>query len=268
MICSISQAQTPLPYFTGFDNSAEKAGWTEYKLGVNSDPYKWEYASFSAFSSPNCLRHDYPVGGSQQTDDWFVSPQFDFSSGASIDSLRYAFTGFGTPNAGDTIGIYLLSGSQNPAQASSITMLYSFTDSTYLNDNIWYQMGSLSIPAGSGASYIAFRYTTVVNWLDVRLDNLQISANNVGWPEVRHTKPDVLLYPNPVHGVLNVEIKDQTTGHQQFRLELYDMVGTLVMIRDINSEDQLEVSGLRGMYVYQIWDLHQAIIARGKLMAD
>ena len=69
---SFLNAQTPLPYYTGFDNATEQAGWVEYDLGVTST-YPWEFYNSSAYSAPTCLRRDYPVGGTQVTDGWFVS---------------------------------------------------------------------------------------------------------------------------------------------------------------------------------------------------
>ena len=87
--CIYCKAQTPLPYYTGFDNAAQKAGWLDFRKGFLS-PSDWTYNSFSAFSAPNSLHHDYPVG-SANTDttlDWFVSPAFNFSSGGMIDSIR------------------------------------------------------------------------------------------------------------------------------------------------------------------------------------
>lgn len=261
-------AQTPLPYFTGFDNSSQQAGWTEYKLGVNSDPYKWEVGTVSPYSAPNSLVHYYPVGGSQQTDDWYVSPQFDFTLGATIDSLRYAFSGFGTPMAGDTIAIYLLNGSQDPAQAASIDMIYSFTDSTYLNDNTWRKIDPINLLPVSGSSYIAFRYSTTNNWLDVRLDNLAINGENVGLKENKAEQKAVSLYPNPAKGILKIDLKDKTGTDQKLSLKLYNTTGKLVMAQDIFDATQLVVDQLHGVFLYEVYDARQNLLSRGKIMCE
>lgn len=85
LISFTARAQTPLPYMTGFDNSAEQAGWQAFKTGIDSFG-QWGIASFQVASSPNCLYHDYPVGssGSDSVIDWYVSPLFDFTDRAEL----------------------------------------------------------------------------------------------------------------------------------------------------------------------------------------
>jgi hypothetical protein len=60
-------SQVELPYFTGFDNDSQTAGWQDYRLGAESEFYLWATSSASPFSAPNSLNHTYPVGGSEQT---------------------------------------------------------------------------------------------------------------------------------------------------------------------------------------------------------
>ena len=110
-------------YKTGFDNMTEQSGWAQYRVGVIDPFYEWEYSAFEALSNPNCILHNYPVGGTEVTDDWFVSPVFDFSEGGMIDSVWHRFSGFGLPLAGDTIAIYLINGSADPELAASKTCL-------------------------------------------------------------------------------------------------------------------------------------------------
>lgn len=210
MHCSTCWAQNPfpLPYYTGFDNPAEKFGWTEYRLGATNEFYQWEYSTFAPFSAPECLNHNYPVGGTEQTDDWFVSPVFDFSEGATIDSLRYAFSGFGAPMDGDTIGVYLLNGSPDPAVAEVVAMLYSFSDSTYINDNAWRKTEPFDIPPIIGESYIAFRYSTEVNWLDVKFDNLSISEGTTGLDDLALLEAKIKVYPNPSKEFLTLDVSN------------------------------------------------------------
>jgi len=58
-------AQTPLPYYTGFDNASEKAGWTEHRKGDNG-VYQWQYFNIAPVSAPAVLLHTYPVGGNRR----------------------------------------------------------------------------------------------------------------------------------------------------------------------------------------------------------
>ena len=159
-------AQTSLPYFTAFDNAGQQSGWTEYRLGEENAFYEWNYSTMQPYTAPNCLAHNYPVGGENLLDDWFVSPEFDFSGGGMLDSLHHAFSGFGVPGAGDTVAIYLLHGSQDPAVATK-TLLMDFRGADYTGDGAWRRLDPIAIPAQSGESYIAIRYSTIINHFGV-----------------------------------------------------------------------------------------------------
>ena len=111
------QAQVTLPYYSGFDSAAERNGWAVYRLGYAALG-NWSIANINGFSAPSCISHDYsPSSGANVVDDWYVSPGFLLPSGGMLDSVRYAFSGFSVPTAGDTIGVYLIIGNQDPAAA-------------------------------------------------------------------------------------------------------------------------------------------------------
>lgn len=245
-----TSAQTALPYYSGFDNSAQKSGWTEYKLGVDSDPYEWNFSAFAPYSAPECLEHNYPVGGSQPTDDWFISPEFDFSNGATIDSLRHAYNGFGTPMAGDTVALYLITGSADPATASSWTMIYSFTDSAWSADGVWRKIEDLDIPATSGSCYLAFRYSTTNNWLDVKFDNLRISDKGLGGEEMAVGQPGLELFPNPADKLLTLS---WPVDFRATQIEILNLQGQLIWQKEATA--QIQVAGLpAGAYLLQVLD--------------
>ncbi|MEX0966919.1 MAG: T9SS type A sorting domain-containing protein [Bacteroidia bacterium] len=261
---SLLHGQTSLPYYSAFDDASQQDGWEEYETGTDSDPYHWNFASFAAYSPPHSLNHNYPVGGSERTDDWFVSPEFDFSNGATIDSLRYVFTGFGTPMDGDTIAIYLINGSKDPETATTRTILYNFTDSTYENDNVWRKLEALNIPATSGQSHIAFRYTTIVNWLDVRLDNLKISEKPTGINEPAAINEAITIYPNPVITELTVAWNFRSEGAT---ITLFNMNGKVMQRQLIAGESQqkliLETGGLKpGIYMLQVTGTSGRVFSR------
>lgn len=220
---ALSQAQTALPYTTGFDTEAQKAGWQQFKKGVTGT-YHWTYEDAGPYSAPTRLAHNYPVGGSDTTKDWYVSPAFNLPAGGRLDSLRYAFNGFGVPNEGDTVAIYLLKGNADPALASSRTLLYDFRGDDYVADNAWRKLDTISLPATSGSCYIAFYYRTVSNWLDVRFDNLGISGKQttgIGGVSLRDS--DVLLYPNPAETSLHL-----VTDRHFNQTRIYDLGGKLL----------------------------------------
>jgi Secretion system C-terminal sorting domain len=214
-------SQTPLPYFTGFDNTAQKAGWQEFRKGSTSNG-GWDYPSAAPFSSPNALSHGFPLGGSSPTNDWFVSPAFNFSNGGKIDSIRHLFSGFGSPGESDTIAIYLLTGSPDPALASSKVLLYDYK-TKYMSTNNWELDSPITIPSKSGSSYIAFKYSTTQNWLDVNFDNIRISGkantalNNIA------TAQSFRVYPNPASNYAELIFPDNTSA-----IEIYNNCGQLM----------------------------------------
>jgi hypothetical protein len=218
-------SQVELPYFTGFDNDSQTAGWQDYRLGAESEFYLWATSSASPFSAPNSLNHTYPVGGSEQTEDWYVSPAFNLPEGGKIDSLRYAFSGFGVPQEGDTVAIYVLTGSQDPALATSQTLLMDFRDEDYSSDNTWRVLTDVEIPPSAEESFIAFRYSTVVNWLDVRFDNLRVSSNTDISVNETDSELDLSIYPNPSARLISVENK------------MFQIEGKMVRVFDLSSRE-------------------------------
>ncbi len=250
-------AQTDLPYYTGFDNATQQQGWTQYRTGDEGDFNEWYYVTINTFSAPQSLYHNYPVGGSEVTDDWYVSPAFDFSGGGMIDSLRYHFSGFGTPFGIDTVGIYLLNGAQDPEIASR-SLLFSFHDTTYVNDNVWRKLENVEIPATSGESYIAFRYTTVVNWLDVRFDNLAISGNSdVGIDQPGWNENVLTVFPNPAKDYATLSFSENIVIS---RTELIGMTGKVIRTYPGNSYvlDFSEVTS--GQYVLKVFSERGVIV--------
>lgn len=227
-------AQTPLPYYTGFE-SGELEGWAEYNLGPENSLYTWQYSN-------GVLAHDYPVGGTLETHDWFVSPGFDFSGGGAIDSVSYRFSGFGTPIPGDTIGIYLVVGSQNPDEASELIMLREYTDSEYNNDFVWRVDTALTIPETPGISYIAFRYSTIVNWLVPGFDDLYISSNGTSTDDIETTT--LSAFPNPANSTLYF------TSALSGEVEIYNLNGRLVQSLTVSGDKKIDISQLEtGLYL-------------------
>ena len=147
-----------------------------------------------------------------------------------MDSIWHHYGGFGTPIAGDTIALYLLNGSPDPEQATTVTLLYNFTDSNYLNDNTWKVDTNIVVPVAQGQSYIALRYRTTNNWLDVRFDDITIighNATSVEEPLINKVK----IFPNPAIDYLNLEISDEINVSN---IQIQDMTGKIFSVPDLN----------------------------------
>lgn len=234
-------AQVSLPYYTGFDSPGERSGWDEYRKGATNPNNQWQITSVGPLSPPDALYHGYPVGGTTPTDDWYVSPEFSFPNGGMIDSVWNAFSGFGTPMAGDTVAIYLLTGDQDPDLATSVTMLFNYADTNYVNDNNWHVNTDIIIPATNEPAFIAFRYTTTVNWLDVKFDNLYISGDSTMSTNTNAAvQRTTSIYPNPTRDYLSLDIP---AGLNVKNIEIINMSGIKVKAERYNG-GRLDVSEL------------------------
>lgn len=264
MAFSTLKAQLSMPYVTGFDTPDEKAGWAQYRKGIIGQFQQWDYETAQSFSAPGCLAHNYPVGGTDPMDDWFVSPAFNITAGGTLDSLRYYFSGFGTPQAGDTVFIYLLNGAQDPELASSAEILYKFSGANYQNDNTWRLLAPLDLPAQAGNSYIAFRYKTINNWLDVHFDNVGISRTSLAGINDSEIS-SLSLYPNPVSNQqLYIQFDATETQGAAADFELYNTAGQLVYNTNISGNTWINLTVAPGYYSYLVHG--RSVTAKGKLI--
>ena len=256
--------QVSLPYYTGFDDNASLTGWTSYRKG-STDSQQWAADNGGAFSPAKSLVHYYPVGGSTVTDDWFVSPALLIPEGGTLDSVRYAFSGFGMPQTEDTVAIYLLNGSPDPALATGKQLLYLFTGNAYQNDNVWRLLAPLALNPANGNSYLAFRYRTTVNWLDVRFDNVHISG--IGAAGIsENTEEQVMLFPNPAEGTLQFFANGSATTETDFQLTLYDQNGRPVSAQRVQSGKTIDLQLAAGCYIYHLTPINSDWVKTGTLI--
>lgn len=266
-VCLPLSAQVVLPYQTGFDDVSQQTGWLQFRKGIDSQFQEWTYENALAYSDPNCLVHYYQVGGSEVMDDWFVSPAFSIPSGGTLDSLRYAFSGFGVPQNDDTVFIYLLNGSNDPDLAASVSILYEFSGINYQNDNVWRNLDPIELPAQAGNSYIAFRHRSINNWLDVRFDNLAISGNSSASLEER-TEENYRISPNPFSGTITIVPVQASSLNELHTLELFDLSGKLISIISLANQQTVEINLISGMYTYRLRNSQGEQIGCGKLIRE
>lgn len=272
-ICTnVLRAQIDSSYFTGFDNAAEQAGWEQFRTGPAADPfYQWEFGSVNAYSAPNSLIHYYPVGGSDTTIDWYVGPPMSFKTGGAIDSLRFEFTGFGIPQASDTVAIYLLVGSKDPEAASEKILLVDFRDSLYMANNGWNSIRDIDIPAQEDTCYVGFKYRTVANWLDVKFDNLAItqtlSDTNDTLPPTgvgEYARLETHVLCNPAKGFIT--FCSPTPPENNSTLFIYDVQGRLVLKQQVIGNRPVPVPFKGGVYYYRVLGPKGKQTGSGKLV--
>ncbi len=242
-------AQVPLPYYSGFDNTAERNGWTIYRLGEAAIG-NWSITNTNSYSAPSCISHDYsPSSGANVVDDWYVSPGFLLPSGGTLDSVRYAFSGFSVPTTGDTIGVYLILANQDPAAASDIIELAEFRDADYQADNVYRLLTGISLPATNEMAFIGLRYRNAEassRWLHVRFDNIAVRESTTSIHVPDSGKANV-IYPNPTND--EVTILHKETGGKVF---FYDQRGFLLCQYALHNHQASTTLSLRqwpqGMY--------------------
>lgn len=253
-------AQLPLPYNTGFDNAAQQQGWQEFRTGHLSN-YSWSFNSFGAPSAPNALWHDYPVEGSA-TDtvrDWYVSPALDLSGGASLTCKVNIYAILGSAMPADACGIWLLTGSADPELATA-TLLVDLLP-LVTSSGTYAQLPLLSIAPTAGPARIAFYYQATQNWLTPGIDDLVITAPEVGLAETAAASP-VRVYPNPGSGPLTVELSGAQAG-QLARWQLFDARGARVQERSFRDRVTVERPIAAGTYTYVVSDGAGKVLARG-----
>lgn len=252
-------SQESLPYYCDFNENTQAALWEVYNLGDNTDDlfYTWN------FQIDN-LAHSYPVGGTEITDNWAVSPSFDFSNGATIDSISHAFSGFGMPFGLDTIMIYAIAGSSNPDLATEVIPLKLLSGDDYNPDNVWRKSTGINIPPMEGESHIAFRYKTIVNWLDVRLDDLYISGNPLS-DEIIASVPTFEVFPNPAKDfILFQSIPPKST------VRIMNIAGqTVFEAQSATSQFRVDVQPLAsGLYILNVEGENNAKMTQKLVISD
>jgi len=244
-------AQFSFHYYTGFDNTSETNGWMTYRKGSTANS-SWSVATSGGYSPAKCIMHYYPVGGNMETDDWHVSPGFDFSAGGTLDSVRASFSGFGTPNNNDLVAIYLLRGSQNPTLGPSDTMLINFVGANYAADNTWRKFGPVTIPPTPGVSYIAFRYRTTINWLDVKFDNLAVSMNSGTGITEAAGQSMITAFPNPAREGQNIKFRLNAASPGQYVLNVFNSTGQRVDEKEVSIDEDITANYKAGIYFYTL----------------
>lgn len=244
-------AQIDLPFYTGFDIPEETVGWDEYRLGDLNPFYNWH------FTQDGVLKHFYPVGGEEITNDWMVSPALNFENGAFMDSIRFKSSGFGFPFGLDTVAMYHLAGSQDPELATEVNLIKVFTDEDFMNDDIWKVFYDIELPTTLGNSYIAFRYQTIVNWFDVSIDDIAISQPLSVDDLLLET--EIEIYPNPSSEWVNVKLEE---GIQLSALRITDINGK--EIQSYNPLDRrLDISELSsGHYLLQLVSEDHSVVKK------
>lgn len=239
---------TTLPYYENFDTLANLR-WTAYQLGTDDpDDFPWYITIHNPYSPSFSMMHTCNTG-TAHANNWTVCKNaFSFASGGKIDSIRSFITSINPPAADDTIGIYLLTGNSNPDLATSKILLHDFRGIHFKTD-VWAKTTDITIPPTPGTSYIAFRYKTANNCINIFLDNMHLSGNvSSGVSQVFPTAEDVKTVPNPVMNILTIQTKEQ------FEIvNIYDLTGRIVHTQSF--QPTINIAFLsQGTYILELID--------------
>lgn len=225
MLTTMISAQIELPYYTGFDNEEEQSGWENYEISSGSRSYQWNYSSFDFKSSPTSLRMGSPYDEDVYIENWFVSPEFDFSNGGVIDSLYYRYTGMGATieGDGDTMAIYLLVGSPDPLLANEKYLIHFFNDTVTGSEGEWERKDNINIPAVNQPAFLGFRHKTDAGWINLNIDNIYVNDTALlSVNEVKENNIAVEVYPNPFENTFSIS---GVQPKEIMQISLYDLNG-------------------------------------------
>ncbi len=256
--CSKSRAQTPLPYYTGFETTAEKAGWVEFSQG-NISTETWSLG-VSGFGATNTLISPNAEFTSSTFADtiiqWYVSPGFNFHAGGKLDSLSiYVFQASGTPVASDSIVLYLLKGSNNPLLATSRIRIANLTPMAKGFGGRLRDTGNFVIPPTSGTSYLAFKYFGVYDWFQVYIDSIYLSGNPTTKINMLNEQEQVIsIYPNPANTEMKILFRNDDA--KKASMIITNIMGQKMLTHDIvidNREAKIDIRHLpTGTYNVEI----------------
>jgi hypothetical protein len=246
------EAQKSLPYYTGFDTYAEKAGWQSYELGVTGTYGRWTFDSY--------LHHDYSNIG--PVNDWVVSPALLFTNSAKISFKAQLFYMYYF-DSGSYTGLWYSPTYQHPDSGSYIEVANLTNRSAYSYK--WFDT-TINIGNINGAGYIAFRYKTRSGWFTALIDSITVSGTSAISEKIEAN--DILIYPNPVRTFGTIEVNPMLSN-KGMELIIFNLYGKKV--RQIYSADNsitFNRNGLSGgMYFYKLVHNNQ-ILATGKIMIE
>ena len=228
-----------LPYYTGFDTPAEKAGWQQYRTG---------FLSNFAWNTNGAISHDYNVGGNS-TDtviDWFVSPPLNFTSPGKV-SMKVLTSGFSVPTV-DNCEVWYGTKDQDPS-TGNFTLIANL--SYMLPQGKWLDT-MVNIPFASDSGYIAFKYKTIgAAWATYSIDSITASTV-VGIKKVNEPTPlAIKTIPNPFKSTSTLLFSSEIRNAQ---IEIYDIYGR--KLRTVNGVSGSRYYLVRGNLPVGVYIIH------------
>ena len=162
----------------------------------------------------------------------------------------------------DSLAVFYYIGKHGALQSLPITS-YKTVNS---NTNPQYDSVTLTIPGGSDSVFVDFRgYYNQDN--GIFIDNITITGfSNAGVNNLTTTAGDVIAYPNPTRGI--IEIKGEQTTFKT--VEIYSMLGQRLQVQNTENVSgqsmvQMDLSNLPGgAYFYKAIAENGTVVSEGK----
>lgn len=244
-----------LPYYTGFDNAGERAGWQGYILGVNGTYGPWGF-------SAGTLYHDYNNTGT--VEDWFVSPGLNITSQSKISFKIKVFVISGSVNPTDYIGVWYSSGSQDP-NVGSYTEVVDLTSIASSDFNHWIDT-TVTLPFSVGTGYIGFKFMNVNNWFTVDIDSITVASVSTTNISERDSENGIFIYPNPTKGQFIINSKSNINA-----IEFYNLLGEKMKTMENITDHDINLQGedlSSGLYYLRLKQDNKIITTKKLVITD
>lgn len=227
--------------------------WTEYNV---TGTQIWENYEFGGNKFARMSGYE---GGSNENEDWLISPQMDFTNFISITMNFSSAVNYTGPD----LQLFISTDYDGTGNPNDFTWTELTGDATWSDGSFnWVESGDVDLTAYTGESvYVAYKYTSTADesatW---EIDDILIyGIHTVGINESKHT--ELGFYPNPASNFI------QFTENRQGKLSVFDFAGRNVMTVEVNKgTSRIDVSSLgTGTYLVRFNDNNNKI-KTGKLI--
>ncbi len=233
-----------LPYTSGFDNTQDKTGWTEYRTG-NEALSRWSFNTEISVSAPACLWHDYQVGG-LETDtliDWYVSPAFKMNIPSSLTLSIYT-AGFSDPTD-DNLELWYSYKSGNPKSGD----FQKFASFSKMGDKYTWADTTIELPFAEDTLFLALKYKTIGSaWVTYGIDNFKVEPIT----SVEDDNSKLNVYPNPFTSICFIELPVNIDAYE---IKLLDIQGNTVKRFDSISGNKIALDNSdlpKALYILEV----------------
>jgi hypothetical protein len=233
--------------------------WT--KISVIGDQ-EWQIDSIHGVNGSPCTKMSGYSGGSNENEDWLISPMLDLDTFNSVDISFFNAMNY-TGNELELKVSTNYDGGGDPNSAEWTTLFFNTSPGSWS----WVESGTVDLTPYIGPSvYVAFFYTSTgdasATW---EIDEILIKGETgVGINNTKNIASQVSVYPNPSSGM--VQISKSISGYSH--LTVMAVTGSIVKEVELNNKfSTLDLSDLDpGIYFMTFSDENSDLQISKKLI--